>query len=308
MAVTPSDEHAKRHDEAVLAAVEAQTRGQLHGARELFGEALEHALELGCRRKIHAAKINLSSCLLSLGEHAAARRGLPEIVLESDDPRHISAAAGQLAEAFMKDGRLERAATYVRTSLEHARQCRDRWQEGWSLIMRGHLGVLTGRHEEAVEHYQQALALHELLPTGDRQRHALAAVLDNLGYAMLLADRLPEGLRALRRGLRVARAEQASRLVAEIEKDMAFGFLLADRNPTAENRALRALELAEREGYDDVRRNCCYLLMELSLRQEKSADFEEYFQRLQALMPGVRLSRSFFRIFDISDVINLKEF
>ena len=48
--------------------------------------------------------------------------------------------------------------------------------------------------------------------------------------------------------------------------------------------------------------------MELSLREDRTTDFDDYFEHLQDMLPDVRLSRDFFRIFDISDVINLKEF
>jgi hypothetical protein len=48
--------------------------------------------------------------------------------------------------------------------------------------------------------------------------------------------------------------------------------------------------------------------MELSLRSGREEDFERWFSRLQDLLPEVKLSKDFFRIFDISDVINMKEF
>jgi len=50
------------------------------------------------------------------------------------------------------------------------------------------------------------------------------------------------------------------------------------------------------------------VLMEVSLRANRGEDFERYFTRLQEQLPDVKLSRDFFRIFDISDVISLKEF
>ena len=56
----------------------------------------------------------------------------------------ISQANHMTAEAFMREGRLERSETYLRTSLAHARQCEDRWHEGWVLFMQGHLAVLGG--------------------------------------------------------------------------------------------------------------------------------------------------------------------
>ena len=208
----------------------------------------------------------------------------------------------------MREGRFERAETYLRTSLEQARQCEDRWHEGWTQLMQGHLAVLASRHEDAVEAYSEALVLHEPLQDPSSGRTSLAAILDNLGYAELLCGEVVKGQRRLHRGLRIARATGNLRVEAEIEKDLAFGFLLGDKPASAERHGVKALGLATDQGYEAVLRNACYLLMEASLRQDRDRDFDEYFERLQSLMPEMRLSKDFFRIFDISDVINLKEF
>src|SRR5688500_7547017 len=73
----------RRHDEAALEGVAAQARGRFGLALDLFEESLRHAEELGERRKIHAARLNISSCFLSLGDWAGARSGLAAIILES---------------------------------------------------------------------------------------------------------------------------------------------------------------------------------------------------------------------------------
>ncbi len=168
------NDHSKLHDRALLSAVEAQGHGRYELALDLYEEALGHAEAIENRRKIHGARINISSCLLSLGEHDNARRGLPAIILESDEPRHICAASGQLAEAFLREGRLERSETYLRTSLAHARQCEDRWHEGWVLFMQGHVAVLGGEHATAVERYGEALDIQTPLQDAGSGRASLA--------------------------------------------------------------------------------------------------------------------------------------
>ena len=302
------NDHSKLHDRALLSAVEAQGHGRYELALDLYEEALGHAEAIENRRKIHGARINISSCLLSLGEHDNARRGLPAIILESDEPRHICAASGQLAEAFLREGRLERSETYLRTSLAHARQCEDRWHEGWVLFMQGHVAVLGGEHATAVERYGEALDIQTPLQDAGSGRASLAMLLDNLGYAELLAGSLVTGLKHLRASVGLARQQGNVWQEAEAEKDLAFGFLLGDKLAAAERHGVKALGLATDQGYEQVLRNACYLLMEISLRQDRDRDFETYFERLQALMPEMTLSRDFFRMFDISDVINLKEF
>src|SRR5512135_3331292 len=109
MSAPTRDELIKRHDATVRAAADAQARGRFGLALDLYEESLELARALDERRRIHAARINISSCYLSLGDYPNARAGLAAIILESDQPRHVAAAAGQLAEALMKEGRLEKA-------------------------------------------------------------------------------------------------------------------------------------------------------------------------------------------------------
>ena len=95
---------------------------------------------------------------------------------------------------------------------------------------------------------------------------------------------------------------------AEAHVDLGFGFLLAERNGSAERHALRAMALAVAHGYPSIRKSSTYVLMETALRTGRSDDFDRWFRQLQELLPDVKLSQDFFRIFDISDVINLKEF
>ena len=81
-------DRGRKHGEAVRAAVEAQATGRFGLALELFGEARELAEALCSKPAVHAARINISSCLLSLGDHAGAREGLAAIILESEEPQH----------------------------------------------------------------------------------------------------------------------------------------------------------------------------------------------------------------------------
>ena len=293
-----------RHDRAVLAAVEAQSRGNFGLALDLFEESLAAAEALGDRRKLHAARINVSSCYLSLGDWERARSGLAAIILESDNERFISASAVQLAEALMKEGRLEKSAHYLRLGLERARAAGDQSRVISALTMQGHLAIMEGRHDEAVNLYGEAVASRAPLAEGPDT----AQLVDKLGYAQVLSGRLAQGLWTLRRSLRMAESAGNTWARAEAHVDLGFGFLLAERNASAERHALRAMALAVAHGYPSIRKSSTYVLMETALRTGRDDDFDRWFQQLQDLLPDVKLSRDFFRIFDISDVINLKEF
>jgi len=304
---SPSRESvAQRHDRAVLAAIEAQAEGRFGLALDLFHESLEAAENLEIRRKIHAARINISSCYLSLGDFAAARKDLAAIILESEEPRHASAAAAQLAEALMREGRLEKAAHYVRVAVENARLAEDASREMSAEIMAGHLAIMEGRHDEAVEHHSAALALHR--QAGADGRADEASLLDRVGYAMILAGRVGEGVGLLRKSLQASRRSGNIHERAEAHVDLAFAFLTVDKRFAAERHGLHAFALATSNGYATIQKNATFILMELALRSGREEDFDRWFARLQELLPDVKLSKDFFRIFDISDVINMKEF
>jgi tetratricopeptide (TPR) repeat protein len=295
----------RRHDDAVLQGVAAQARGRFGLALDFFDESLAAAEELGERRKIHAARLNISSCYLSLGDWAAARSGLAAIILESDDPRFTSGAAVRLAEALMRENHLKKAAHYLRMGIEHAQRAGDGARVVSALTMQGHIALMEGRNEEAVASYSEALERHASL--GDSTVHDVAVLLDHLGYAQVLAGDRVRGLWTLKRSLRRAESTQNTHGRAEAHSDIAFGLLLSSRNEGAERHSLRALALAVEHGYMDIRKSSTFVLMEIALRRE-SPDFDRWFAELQRLMPEVKLSRDFFKIFDISDVINLKEF
>jgi tetratricopeptide (TPR) repeat protein len=298
------EELIAKHDAAALAGAEAMARGRFGLALDLFEESLEHAEELDERRKVHAARLNVSSCYLSLGDWSRAKAGLPAIILETELPRHAATAAIRLAEALIKEGSHEKAAHYLRTGLQHARAAQDRSREMTALALQGLLDVMEGRHSQAVERYAAALAIAE--ETGAPHRTSL---LDQLGYARIVAGEVLHGVRTLHQGLRAARQDENVWMEAEVHVDLAFGFLLAEKNGAAERHALKALALVARASdHPAVHKNAAFILMELALRGARPADFERWFQRLQELLPDVKLSRDFFRIFDISDVVNLKEF
>ena len=206
----------------------------------------------------------------------------------------------------MREGRLEKAGHYLRVASENARISGDRSREMSAEIMAGHLAILEGRHEEAVEHHSAALELHRTL--GAASHADEAALLDRVGYALILCGRIGEGVARLRSSLQASRRSGNVDEQAEAHVELAFAFLTADKRAACERHALRAISLAAAERHATVQKNATYMLMELSLRSGQEGDFERWFTRLQALLPDVKLSRDFFRIFDISDVINMKEF
>jgi tetratricopeptide (TPR) repeat protein len=300
------EELSKLYDRGILSGIEAQTSGRFGLALEHYYEALEHAEAAGSRGSAHQARINISSCYLSLREWTDARTGLPAIILESDQPARVSAAAAQLAEALMHEGKLEKAGHYAHMALQAARSCGDISREMSACTMQGHLAVMEGRHDDAVGHHTRALEVFAQI--GGETSVDEGALRDRLGYAQLLAGQILPGIKSLRLAARSARRADNQHELAEAHVDLAFGFMLADKRSASERHAIHSLALAKTCGFPTILKNSTFILMELSLRSGREHDFDRWFDRLQELLPDVQLSRDFFPIFDISDVINLKEF
>ena len=77
--------------------------------------------------------------------------------------------------------------------------------------------------------------------------------------------------------------------------------------PPGASYANRGLVLATEMGYEYITKNCYYMLMEISIRGNDDESFNVYFEKLQERYPDTELSKSFFRAFDITDIISLKE-
>ncbi|MEM7244866.1 MAG: tetratricopeptide repeat protein [Acidobacteriota bacterium] len=309
MANSPDPQLVEAHNQKVCQAVQAQADGRYGLALALHEEALDLAKQLESRRMMHAAWLNRSSCLLSLNDPEGAQEGLAAIILESDKPRHVSQAAGQLAETLVRQGRYEKAHNYLQTCLEQARLTEDPWQEGWALVLQGHSLVLQGQPEDALEPYRRAIDVHQNLPLDGPTplEGTLASVIDFLGHAQVLAGQVPAGIGTLHKARQLTIAAGHRRLLGEVEVDLGFAFLLADRPRAGHRHATRALDVALEGKYQELERNSTYLLMELSLRLGRDDEFLSHFERLQALTPGMKLSPDFFRLFDVSDLVTLKE-
>ena len=287
--------------EGGIAALEA---GRYDEAVEGFRAALEAAEEEGERERVFAARCNLGTAYFARHDYDDAIAGLREIILASRDDRTVGTAALLASMALYKKHRLEKAREYLRVAEERGIRC------GWHHLRAntanqlGNVHLMMGAHEEAAEAYTTAIGIYSELPVAAYQR---AAALDNRGYVYVLLGRYREGFRDLRQALALAEEANNPRTIASACQDMAYGFIIRNHLQRGEKMALRALGVATKHSFSDIVKNCYFLLMESAIRRDEQAKFDLYFDRLQELFPEVRLSRSFFRMFDITDILNLKE-
>ena len=173
-------------------------------------------------------------------------------------------------------------------------------------------GVLNNQSylKESLEHYEEALRILEAneLPDPAHQAFYWSAHEDSIGYTLVLLGRLEEGRLHLESAYERARAFGITDLVAEIASDLCFGCLRLGRLEQAKIFGESALEIAESQSLDRLRRNCYYLLGEVSSRLGDEEAADEYFRKLGVFYPQVPFLGAFLREYDISSMINLKEF
>ena len=283
---------------------QATLRGEFREAMVFYTRARQLAHSDGPPERIDEADLNVAMVLIQMGEARKGEEGLREILLRTRDKRIGVAAAYNLASSLRKQGRFERAMTYAQRALERtagldAVDCRAMIH---NLIGNLHLGQTY--LEEALAEYRKALALRES-QEGDT-RYSRAIVLENLGYCLLLQQRLDEGTERIQEALALAREVEDRRCEAECLQDMCYGLLLQDRYDEAVREGEAALELAAEAGYDDIEENCHYLLGELGSRTDDAERRDRHFQQLQSLHPELPFLRDFLCAVDVTQIITLK--
>jgi tetratricopeptide (TPR) repeat protein len=283
---------------------QATLRGEFREAIVLYTRARQLANANGTPELIDEADLNVAMVLIQMGEARKGEEGLREILLMTRDKRIGVAAAYNLASSLRKQGRLERAMVYARRAQERAENLDavDCLAMIHNLI--GNLHLSQSYLDEALVEYRRALALRDS-QEGDT-RYSRAIVLENLGYCLLLLQRLDEGTAYIREALTLAREVEDRRCEAECLQDLCYGLLLQDQHDEAIREGEAALEMAEEAGYDDIEENCHYLLGELGSRTDDPERRDRHFHRLQSLHPELPFLRDFLCAVDVTQIITLK--
>lgn len=284
--------------------------GDLRVARDLIEQAVVAAEESGDDDLILAARANRSMVLLQAGDSEDAERGLREILLCSTNPAVRSGAATTLSLALKMRNQRDRARFYAQTALQAGRETGDPVRIASSFNLLGILAMGQSHLSRAERCFRTALALREdrIVERDDPDQYYRVYYLDNLGYVRILRDNAAAALPLLYQAYSLAFNHGIRRHVAECAQDLCFGLLKLRQLEEATIWGTRALEAAEEHGYEDIRKNCFYLLGEAHSLLGRDGEAEEFFNRLQAQYPNLPFLRDFLRAFDISGMITLKEF
>lgn len=291
---------------------QAMVRGDLKAARADLLRAREMAAELTATDPeiVDKAEVNLAMIRVQLHEDEEAERGLREVLLRSSNDDVIRLAAHCLAKVLSHQNEHDRALRFARTSLEKACGLADPLKEHSALQLMGAVLANQSHLEEALDYYERAFEIidREPLPDATMQAFYWSAASDMVGYVHTLLGHLDEGRRHLEQAHARCRQHDIRDLIAETAADLCFAALQAGRLDDAWEHGSLALEIAEADGLDFHRRNAYYLLGEVASRQGDDALADSYYAKLAEFYPQVPFLGDFLREYDISSLINLKEF
>ena len=309
MSMTPRlDEYTRLRDNGY----HAMMRGELERAKHEFADALRVAAD--CLDEdpdaLDKAEVNLAMIRVQCHEDALAEKGLREVLLRSLNDDVVRMAAHCLAKILSHRNDHEKALRFARLALEKSRTMGDPLRLHSSL---GLMGAVYGNQsylEDSLAHYEQALEVLEENPLDEAAHHAFywSAYQDSIGYTLVLMGRLQEGRLRLEAAHDRSRAFGITDLVAEVTSDLCFCHLQLGRLEQARIYGEASLEIAESQALDRLRRNCYYLLGETCSRQGDDEASADYFAKLAKFYPQVPFLGEFLRQYDISSMINLKEF
>ena len=290
----------------------AMTRGELRAAASDLEQARRMADELVVEDPEIAdkAEVNLAMIRVQLHEDALAERGLREVLLRTANEDVARLAAHCLAKVLSRQSQHDKALRFAALSLEKAQVLGDRLKVCSALQLLGQVHVNRSSLDEALARYGEAIAILEESPLPDPSLHAFywCVATDMLGYVLVLLGRREEGQALLEKAYARSKDHGLVHLVAETAVDLSFAALQEERLDDAARYGAEALAIAESEGLEMERRNAYYLLGETASRRGDDAAADEYFRRLAAYYPQVPFLGEFLRDYDISSLVNLKEF
>jgi len=130
-------------------------------AIETFAEARRIAEQLQDQQLLFRATCNLSSVKLNMGRLQESEEGLREILLKSEDPHIVFAAAWYLASALRRQGRLEKALFYAKRALRSSDRIDD---NGWKASCHNLIGNIymnMSYLDDALAEYERRRAEYE---------------------------------------------------------------------------------------------------------------------------------------------------
>ncbi|MCJ7756364.1 MAG: tetratricopeptide repeat protein, partial [Thermoanaerobaculales bacterium] len=223
------------------------------------------------------------------------------------DTRNRFLAAYNTGVAYFISEDFERAHSYARRATTLAGELGDPSLEHRSLNLVGTLAARASLFDEAEDAFVRCLDAHQ---DGEGYQRIMAAqVEDNLGYVMMVTERLEEGLDHCEKARAIMEELGADHYLFETLQDLCYGYVLTDDLDRAEDCGTRALELAIEHSDEQIAKNCLFLLSEIAVRRGDTFGARRYLRELTAYYPEAGVSEEIIDVFlatDLTSVVNLR--
>ena len=271
-------------------------RGDYEQALEVYDEALALAGDDETRELI---TINKADAMIALERTGPEVHALPRVIMRRTNPRHVYLAAYALQYKHRLENDLKRALFYGQLALRTAEEAGEPSWRRIVLLELGNIYELDSQIEQAIECFNESLAIDEESPLQEKElSHSYA--LENLGYCLLLQGKTREGLQRIHEALELLH-DPIGRAEAYI--DLCYGYLECAQYEKALFYGQAGLEIAK-----DPRqsRNAHYLLGEACYKSGDVDGADFHFSELAKYYPQFRNLKNLLYAIDLRSMVNLK--
>ena len=290
-------EQQNRVEELRQTALARVRSAEYEEALGLYDEALALAAEEEVRELL---TINKADAMIALERTGPEVHALPSILMRRRNDHHVFLAAYALMFKHRIQNESKRAIFYGHVALDAAN---DADQPFWRIAALNDLGIIyeiDSQFEQAVECFEEALALIERVSNPDEHKLSYGTALQNLGASRLLSGAAAEGVALIEKALPSILSSAA---MAEAHIDLCFGYLELGDFTKARFYGESGLELAAESRQV---RNAHYLLGEACYKAGDSDQADVHFTELARFYPGFRNLKNLLYAIDLRSMVNLK--
>lgn len=291
-------EHQKNRVEELRQSALARVRSaEYEEALGLYDEALALAAEEEVRELL---TINKADAMIALERTGPEVHALPSILMRRRNDHHVFLAAYALMFKHRIQNESKRAIFYGHVALDAAR---DADQPFWRIAALNDLGIIyeiDSQFDQAIECFEEALALIERVSNPDEHKLSYGTALQNLGASRLLSGDASEGIALIEKALPSILSSAA---MSEAHIDLCFGYLELGDFEKARFYGESGLELAAESRQV---RNAHYLLGEACYKAGDADQADFHFSELARFYPGFRNLKNLLYAIDLRSMVNLK--
>lgn len=288
---------ANRVEEVRQSALAHVRSAEYEEALALYDEALGIATDDEVRELL---TINKADAMIALERTGPEVHALPSILMRRRNEHHVFLAAYALMFKHRIQNESKRAIFYGHVALDAAN---DADQPFWRIAALNDLGIIyeiDSQFDQAIECFEEALALIARVSNPDEHKLSYGTALQNLGASKLLSGSHREGIALIEKALPSILSAAA---MSEAHIDLCFGYLELGNYEKSCFYGESGLELASESRQV---RNAHYLLGEACYKagDEDRADF--HFTELARFYPEFRNLKSVLYAIDLRSMVNLK--